>query len=882
MAKNNHETKVTFKVFNEEFNKAMSEMDNSARKMRKELKLEQEELRLTGTESQKLESKIKGLQQQYDIARQKTQATAEQLAKAKQYFGENSNEANKLENKLLDLKISEEKLSNSIQQAKNDLNKQSKEMQGSVKDAKDLGQALNDAGEKAKDVGGKMTAGVSVPLAGIGLAAGKTAVDIDGAVRLMISSLGATGDEAEQLESDLRAVWTDGFGENPEEAARAMSMVKQNIKGINEGQPIQEVTKDVLALAKVTDSDLSEVTRGVNQLMHNFGITADEAMDLFAKGQAEGLNYSQEMFDNISEYAPLFKQMGFSAEEYFSILANGSQNGAYNLDYINDIMKEFDIRMRDGSKTTSEAFDQMSKSTQSLFTDFKNGKVTSKELFNAVIPELQKMDDQVQANQIGVALFGTKFEDMGAKTVYSLDNTNKSLANTKGAMDELRKTQEESFGTKLQNTIRSIGQALEPIGTILLDMLTSVTPHLVNFANWFKNLSPSIQKIIVDIGGLTAILGPLLAGFGFVVQGIMPFIAGFTKLWGVLSKLGPIFKVVRTAMMALSGPIGIISTLVVALAILIIKNWDSIKSATSKVWNGIKSLLSKVWDSIKSTVSTATTAIKNTVSKVWNSVKSTSSTIWNGIKTVISTVWGGIKSVVSNSINSVKSVVSTVWNSIKSTTSTVWNGIKGVINTVWGGIKTAVSTPINWVKSKVSGVWSSIKTNTSSVWNGIKSAMISPIENARDKIKGIVDRIKSFFSGLKLSLPKIKLPHLSITGGFSIMPPRVPKFSIEWYRKGGIFDEASVIGIGEAGKEAALPLVGKEMNPFADAVANRMLSTLPQMTQNKMASEVTNHNNVTIYANVRNDRDIDKLAEKIDGTLNTLGDRRKAAWGGAN
>ena len=253
--------------------------------------------------------------------------------------------------------------------------------------------------------------------------------------------------------------------------------------------------------------------------------------------------------------------------------------------------------------------------------------------------------------------------------------------------------------------------------------------------------------------------------------------------------------------------------------------WNAISTATSTVWNAVKGVISTVWDAIsakvtaiintvKNVISTAWNAIKTTTSTVWNAIKTATSTAWNAVKSVISTVWNSIKSAVSAAVNAVKSTVSNVWNSIKSVTSNVWNGIKSAVTNVWSNIKSGVSNAVNSVKSTVSNVWNSIKSVTSSVWNSIKSAITTPIENAKNKVKSVVDSISGFFSGMKLNLPKIKLPHFKVTGELSLNPPSVPKLSIDWYKEGGIMTRPTIFGAagnkllagGEAGAEAILPL----------------------------------------------------------------------------
>lgn len=264
--------------------------------------------------------------------------------------------------------------------------------------------------------------------------------------------------------------------------------------------------------------------------------------------------------------------------------------------------------------------------------------------------------------------------------------------------------------------------------------------------------------------------------------------------------------------------------------------WNSIASFFSGIWDGIKNVVTTavmfiasffqaafdiitvpfrfIWENCKSVIITAWNAIKEKVTTVINAVSSVISTVMNGIKTVFTTVWNAIKQVVTTVVNAIKNVVTTVFNAIKNTAATVWNGVKTAVTTPVNAIKNTVSTVFNAVKSTVSSVFNSIKSTATSVWNGIKSAIITPIEAAKNKVKGVVDAIKGFFSGMKISLPHIKLPHFRVTGSLSIAPPSVPHLSIDWYKDGGIMTKTTVFGMngsslmvgGESGAEAILPL----------------------------------------------------------------------------
>lgn len=223
------------------------------------------------------------------------------------------------------------------------------------------------------------------------------------------------------------------------------------------------------------------------------------------------------------------------------------------------------------------------------------------------------------------------------------------------------------------------------------------------------------------------------------------------------------------------------------------------------IWENCKEIIIAVWDAIKSKVTTVINAVASVISTVMNAIKTIFTTVWNTIKTVVTTV-----------VNAIKSVVTTVFNAIKSTATTVWNAVKTAVTTPVNAIKSTVTSVFNSVKSTVTSIFNGIKSTATSVWNGIKSAITTPIEAAKNKVKGVVDAIKGFFSGMKISLPHIKLPHFRVSGKLSIAPPSVPHLSIDWYKEGGIMTSPTIFGMngsslmagGEAGAEAILPLAG--------------------------------------------------------------------------
>ncbi|SFH22934.1 phage tail tape measure protein, TP901 family, core region [Desulfotomaculum arcticum] len=297
--------------------------------------------------------------------------------------------------------------------------------------------------------------------------------------------------------------------------------------------------------------------------------------------------------------------------------------------------------------------------------------------------------------------------------------------------------------------------------------------------------------------------------------------------------------------------------------------WDAVKSVTDTVWNGIKTMLQSIWDFIKQMFQNDLNWTKSTVETAWNAIKSTTETVWNAIKSFLQSTWNSIKQLTDTTLNNLKALIQNAWNAIKSNTEQVYNTIKSFLQTTWNSIKQLIQTTIDAIKQLIQTAWSNIQSNTTSVWNSVKSFLSSTwtaiktdvsnawnsikttisdaINSAKSTVTNAVDSMKSALNSVLDTIKNVlqkaqdaydKAKSLAskaaskaadaarssasaakgtVSGGSSKNNGNPPG-----YANGGIFTGASNIIIGEAGPEAAIPLQGNRMRPFAAEIANQM------------------------------------------------------------
>ena len=819
--------------------------------------------------------KLKAANQEMEAEKEATNSASTALESLSQTISQQEVELTKLKSDLSNafLEYGEaspevKELENAVQQLSAELNQNQSKLSAAKSAAEDAANAMDDLGDAAEGAGDSaqasgdgwtITKDIIADFAKDALKSAaegfkELATEGEQALNKLDAATGASDSQMQKYKEVMKDVYNNNFGDSMDDVGESMSTILQ-IMGDMDKESLQGVTENALSLRDVFGMDVSESVRTANSLMDKFGISSDEAFNLIAQGAQNGLNQNDDLLDTINEYSVQFASAGFSADDMFNMLANGANQGTWSIDKLGDAVKEYNINWKDG--TAHDSLEKLGFNADEMSKKMGKGGKEAGQAMQEVIAAIMKTEDEQERYQLGQAIMGTMWEDLGEDAVKALMNTNGEIDKSKKAMDDVKSTAYDDIASSAEG----LGRTLK--NDIISPVVDTCEPVIKDFLGYVNQNLPTIEPILVGIGTAITIIGGAMTAIK-----IASMIKNLALLGGGLAAIG--------------GPVTLVIALIAAVAagfafaythsekfrngfnqtVTQLKN-DAVGlfNGTVSAITGIPGSVSKIFTDTTNKVGTAVTGMVTSVSNKYTEIKNRASAAVTGMKTAVVNKFTETKNKAVSTVTGMRAAVVNKYTEVKNkATSTITGMRTAVVNkftetknkavSTVTGMKTAVVNKFTETKNKAVSTVTGMKTavvnkfteivNTArQKFSSLKEKITSPVANAVSKVKSLIDKMKGYFH-FSWSLPHLKVPHISISGGFSIKPPRAPSFHVTWRKEGVIFTKptllnggaAGIQGVGEAGYEAVLPL--ERLRGFIGETMESFVRYIPQIDYDKM------------------------------------------------
>lgn len=389
-----------------------------------------------------------------------------------------------------------------------------------------LGKAMDNVAGHLDKVNWKAVA-VGAAVGGIAVATGKAVVeagkylaelgdDYNKAMNQLSASTGATGDELDALGESVKNIYAQNLGEDFNDVAEGLAATQK--ASDLAGEALEQATAAGFVLRDTFDYDISESARAASALMKNFNISAEEAYGLIATGAQNGADKNGDLLDTLNEYSAQFAALGLSADQFMGSLVEGADAGLFSIDKVADAVKEFNIRAKDGSDSSAEAFKGLGLNSDKMFAAFAAGGETAQAAFFDTVEALNKLEDPLKRNEIGVALFGSQFEDLEAGILPVLGDIETAAYDGAAALQQINDVKYNDLGSAFEAVKRSAEVALLPMASMIANTLTSLAPILTDT---FEEISPVITD---TLNACMPFVQDFLVGMGDTLKKVMPMV----------------------------------------------------------------------------------------------------------------------------------------------------------------------------------------------------------------------------------------------------------------------------------------------------------------------------------------------------------------------
>lgn len=729
-------------------------------------------------------------------------------------------------------------LSREVLKAENQLKSFERELQVGRKSLTALGQDLQGIGKKATDVGASLTKWVTAPLVGVGAAAVKAFDELDKGFDVVVKKTGATGDAAKDLQQSFDNVFAD-MPNSAVEVGNAMGEINTQF-GVS-GKALEELTKKALEYCKVTDTDQTEAVLSAKKIMEQYGGALEDIPAIFDALARAGMDTGASV-DRISElmskHAVQLKDLGFDYSQAALLIGKVSQAGYDEgkvLQALTKAQAEFAKKGQD-----------MGVGLKELETRIK-GATTEQDKINLATEIFGSRNGPLMASVL----------DQG---ILSWDNYAAAASNAQGAVSD---TYSELLDPL--DKLKQLGnELLVPLGQLGAVLLDSVMPALTftgdkirDFAEWLQGLDPAARSAMGTIALLAAALGPLASAFGGVVTVVGKAVSALGSLSGASTAASAAAKGVAGALTTtntaggafLGGATAGAVALTAGLAALggglyaLEANFGTFSSQRQAEIDNYKASL----DDASAYTYDEWTGMEGYTIDRWGNISKAITGSGDTILGVVKDRFTKAKAEATGQTDSMAAQIESKYAELQQRITEQMERLKGATVGKAGEASTGASTRIADMTRNMQAKFAEIKNSGDTNFNGLAQRIAERVESIRQRVQQGMDAVKRAVN-VDLGKPRLKLPHIRVSGGFNLETGATPSFGIDWYRQGGIFKAPTIIGVGEAGSEAVLPI---------DRLSDILARTLRQLPSS--GGTIISGNTFV----VREEADVRKVAEEL-------------------
>lgn len=796
---------VSYKGLTIKFGGDTTQLQSALKKIQTESKATQSDLRdinkslkFNPGNTELLEQKVRSLNKAYNETKDRLSAYKSALAEldAKKQSGAQLTETEQRQY---------EQLQRSIMACEKDLESYGKQLKETSNEAEaskgklyQLGQTIEDNAEKLKSAGDKIS-GVGTKstaiFGGIATAAYGAFNQLESGENVAIKSAGAIGDAADEIRRSVKSVAAQAPGDF-ETVGQAVGDVNTHFQLT--GDRLDEVSTQFLKFSKVTGADVSTSIESVAMSMKAFNVDSSETgnvLDHIASvSTATGISVDT-LTNAVNANGSTFREMGLSLQDSVTLLGNFEAAGVPADQMLTGLKKAAANCSKEGTS--------LSDTLKQLVTD------------------LQDPAKQSEATAKAFDLFGTKaatsFIDAAESGRINMSNLGGSIDDAAGFVDGL-KDETTTAADKMKGAIKEITIAGADIGEEFAPVVEDAAGALKSFGEWAKSLTPEQKKLAAKLieGGIA--FGVVATGVGKVVGGLPAFASGLKtastgfKAFNAVLSANPIMAVVGLIAMIVGAIVTWVTTTDEGK-----QAWEGFCAGVQNAWQGVCDFFGGAADffgGIWSTVTGGIQGFTTQASEKWEQLKSDASEKWQSLRDGAATCFGGIRDTIQNDMQTGKTVASASSSALKSALSGDWDSAKQQAATAFNAIKDNIQTKMANAKDNAINAGNAIGeklgfpglgSKVAGVFSNIKSNITSPINDAWNFVSSIPGRIQGAFSGIRISLPHISLPHFHVSWRDIGGVVELPSISVNWYAKGASFDKPSIIGVGEAGLEHVTP-----------------------------------------------------------------------------